>query len=248
MSRRAPVMLLLLLLAVPAVAPAQHQVSVGLDIAVPQKDFAENTDTGYGVAASYLYALHPSRALSIGVTGAFLSYGSTQRRVGLSSSIPDIRVDVETSNNNGYVQAVLAIKAPTKIVQPYVQANGGYGWFYTTTSLKNPLNNETVLTSTNQSDGTWVWGGGGGIQVRVYEAKPEGESLSAYERADAPVRRREPLRVYADLGVQYLRGGEVEYLKEGSLVTDDGEYDPDPRLARSEIDALQYIIGVTFEF
>lgn len=248
MSRRAALPLLLLLLAAPAVARAQHQASVGLDIAVPRNAFADNTDTGYGVAASYLYALHPSRSVAIGLMGAFLSYGSTERRVALSSTIPDIRVDVETSNNNGYLQAVFAIKAPTKIVQPYVQANGGFGWFYTTTSLKNPLNNETVLTDTNQSDATWVWGAGGGVQVRVYEAKPEGDALSAYERATAPARRREPLRVYADLGVHYLRGGEVEYLKEGSLVTDDGEFDIDPRLARSEIDVLQYIIGVTFEF
>ena len=56
------------------------------------------------------------------------------------------------------------------------------------------------------------------------------------------------MRAYIDLGARYVRGDEVEYLREGSLVTDDGEFNIDRRLARSEIALMQYQIAVTFEF
>ena len=55
-------------------------------------------------------------------------------------------------------------------------------------------------------------------------------------------------RLYVDVGARYLKGSEVEYLREGSLVTDDGEFDIDPRLARSEIEMVQYQVGVTVTF
>jgi hypothetical protein len=60
--------------------------------------------------------------------------------------------------------------------------------------------------------------------------------------------QRDPVRAYLDLGARYLRGGEVEYLTEGTLVTDDGEVDLDERLVETEIEAMQYQIGLTVEF
>ncbi|HUF88929.1 MAG TPA: hypothetical protein VMR66_02980, partial [Gemmatimonadota bacterium] len=116
-------------------------------------------------------------------------------------------------------------------------------FFYTTTSLKDTRTDETILSDTNQSDATWVWGGGGGVRFRVWEGRPDPEE--AARRASGP---RSLPRAYVDVGARYLKGNEVEYLKEGSLVTDDGEFDIDPRLTRSEIEAVQYQIGVTVTF
>jgi hypothetical protein len=137
------------------------------------------------------------------------------------------------------------LKAPTGVIQPYLQGTAGSGWFFTTTALEDPLTDRTVLTDTNQSDGTWIWGGGGGLRVRVYEAK-RGSTLSAYERVGTE--ERDPVRAYVDAGARWLAGEEVEYLKEGTLVTDQGEFDIDPRLARSDIELVQYQIGLTVEF
>jgi hypothetical protein len=237
--------LLLSLLALPGAASAQHQVTAGLAITDPRGEFDDNTDTGFGFAGSYLYALNPGRTVSIGLGGLFQSYGSTQRRARLSPTIPDITVDIETSNNTAFLQGLLQFKAPTGRMQPYAQGMGGYGWFFTTTSIEDPFNGQTILSDTNQSDGTWIWGGGGGMLVRVYEGQPR-PTLSAYEVAGAPA--REPVRAYVDAGARWLGGNEVEYLKEGSLITDDGEFDIDPRLARSDIETIQYQIGVTVEF
>lgn len=237
--------LLALALASPARLAAQHQASGTLVISDPRGEFDDNTDTGFGFAGSYLYALGRLRTVAIGVSGAYQNYGNVERRAVFSPTIPDITVDVETSNNTTFLQGVLQLKAPTGRIQPYVQGTGGYGWFFTTTILEDPFTDRAVLTDTNQSDGTWIWGGGGGLLVRVYEAERR-STLSAYERLGDGA--REPVRAYVDIGARWLQGNEVEYLKEGSLVTDEGEFDIDPRLARSDIELVQYRIGVTVEF
>lgn len=234
------------LILVPGAAIAQpedaNEATAALVISTPRGEFDDNTDTGFGFTGTYLRSISPNRVVGIGLSGSFLGYGSTSRRVPLSNTIPDILVDVETSNNTAFVLGVLEVRVPGRI-QPYVQATGGGGFFYTTTSLEDTRNDQVILSDTNQSDGTWVWGGGGGLRFRVWEGRPEDQEGA--QRADTSFARS---RAYIDLGARYLKGSEVEYLKEGSLVTDDGEFDIDPRLARSEIEVVQYHIGVTVTF
>jgi hypothetical protein len=234
------------LILVPAVVFAQpegpNQASAALVISTPRGEFDDNTDTGFGFTGTYVRSITSNRVVGIGLSGSFLSYGSTSRRAPLSNTIPDITVEVETSNNTAFVLGVFEVRVPGSI-QPYLQATGGGGFFYTTTSLEDTRTDEVILSDTNQSDATWVWGGGGGLRFRVWESTPDPGQAA---RGVDPVRA--PARAYIDVGARYLKGNEVEYLKEGSLVTDDGEFDIDPRLARSEIEVVQYQIGVTVTF
>jgi len=236
----------ILMTLVPGAALAQtegaNQVTGALTISTPRGEFDDNTDTGFGFTGGYVRSLSSNGVAGIGLSGSFMGYGSTSRRVPLSTTIPDITVDVETSNNTAFLLGVFEIRVPAG-VQPYLQLVGGGGFFYTTTSLQDTRTDETILSDTNQSDATWVWGGGGGLRFRVWEAKPDPQ-----EDAPRPGGRTSVSRAYVDIGARYLKGNEVEYLKEGSLVTDDGEFDIDPRLARSEIEAVQYQIGVTVTF
>ena len=238
--------LALALLCLPAAALAQpdgpNQASAALVISSPRGEFDDNTDTGFGFTGTYVRSITANRVVGIGLSGSFLGYGSTSRRAPLSNTIPDITVDVETSNNTAFVLGLFEVRVPGRF-QPYLQATGGGGFFYTTTSLQDTRTDQVILSDTNQSDGTWVWGGGGGLRFRVWESTPDPE-----QAARDPEGRLTRSRLYVDTGVRYLKGSEVEYLKEGSLVTDDGEFDIDPRLARSEIEVVQYQIGVTVTF
>ena len=235
----------LFLILVPSAAFGQadgpNVASAALVISTPRGEFDDNTDTGFGFTGTYLRSITSNRVVGIGLSGSFLSYGSTSRRAPLSNTIPDITVEVETSNNTAFVLGVFEVRVPGRI-QPYLQATGGGGFFYTTTSLEDTRTDQVILSDTNQSDATWVWGGGGGLRFRVWESTPDPQQ--AARGGDAERRAR----AYIDVGARYLKGNEVEYLKEGSLVTDDGEFDIDPRLARSEIEAVQYQIGVTVSF
>jgi hypothetical protein len=218
-----------------------NQATAALSISTPRGEFDDNTDTGFGFTGTYVRSITSNRVVGVGLSGSFLSYGSTSRRAPLSNTIPDITVEVETSNNTAFVLGVFEVRVPGSI-QPYLQATGGGGFFYTTTSLEDTRTDEVILSDTNQSDGTWVWGGGGGLRFRVWESTPDPQQAARGDESRARA------RAYIDVGARYLKGNEVEYLKEGSLVTDDGEFDIDPRLARSEIEVVQYQIGVTVTF
>jgi hypothetical protein len=242
MKRSAFAILSMLMLVAPAGSLAQpegpNQISAAFVISDPRGEFDDNTDTGYGFTATYVRSITANRVVGIGLSGSLLGYGSTSRRVPLSNTIPDITVDVETNNSTAFVLGLFEVRVPGRI-QPYLQATGGGGFFYTNTSLEDTRTNQVILSDTNQSDATWVWGGGGGVRYRFVESMPD---------PDAPGPRPSLRGFYVDIGARYLKGNEVEYLKEGSLVTDDGEFDIDPRLARSEIEVVQYQIGVTFTF
>ncbi|HYO45791.1 MAG TPA: hypothetical protein VEY33_03800, partial [Gemmatimonadota bacterium] len=151
---------------VPAATLAQpegaNQATAALVISTPRGEFDDNTDTGFGFTGTYLRSISPNRVVGIGLSGSFLGYGSTSRRVPLSNTIPDILVDVETSNNTAFVLGVFEVRIPGSF-QPYLQALGGGGFFYTTTSLQDTRTDQVILSDTNQSDATWVWGGGGGL-------------------------------------------------------------------------------------
>ncbi len=222
-----------LILALPAAALAQHRAGGAFAFSTPQGEFDDNTDTGYGLAGWYRYGLGPGGMIALGVEGAFQTYGSTRRTAPLSTTIPEIRVDIETNNNIVFFQGALELEPGTGRVRPYGLLTGGWGFFYTTSSLQDPETHETILSDTNQSDWTWVWSVGGGLRFRLSEI---------------PRKDREPSQLFLDLGASRLAGGEVDYLREGTLVTDEGEFDIDSRLARSEVELLLYRIGITFEF
>lgn len=229
--RRSTFICLALLLTLPAATLAQHRAGAAFTVSDPQGEFDTNTDTGYGFAAWYRY--HLGGGFAIGVDGAFQIYGSTERRVPLSPTIPEIQVEIETTNNTTYIQGALELAPTTTGIQPYGLVTGGFGFFYTTSSLQDPETEETILSDTNQSDWTWVYGLGGGLRIPVREI---------------PREERLPMRLMLDVGASWLSGGEVEYLREGTLVTDDGEFDIDSRLARSEIELISYRIGLSVEF
>jgi len=232
--RRSTFVLPMVFLLVPAAAAAQHRIGAAFEISSPRGEFDANTDTGFGFGLRYRYGFGPGGLVSIGANGSFQNYGSARRRAPLSTTIPEIEVEISTTNNIFYLEGALELAVPAGRLQPYAVASYGAGFFYTTSSLKDPLTNETVLTDTNQSDWTWVWSAGGGLRILLRELpRPEGG---------------EPGRLFLDLGASRVAGGDVEYLREGTLVTDEGEFDIDERLARSEIELILYRIGVTYQF
>lgn len=217
-------------------------VTASFTISDPRGEFDDNTDTGFGFTGAYMRSITPNGVVSIGLSGSFLGYGSTSRLAPLSNTIPDILVEVDTQNSTAFALGTLEIAVPGRF-QPYVQATGGGAFFYTTTSLEDTEFDQVLISDTNHSDQTWVWGGGGGLRIRFWESSPEFEDPTVEIEDLGP-----PPRAYVDFGVRYLKGSEVEYLKEGSLVTDDGEFEIDRRLARSEIEMVQYQIGLTVRF
>lgn len=219
----------------PAVVRGQHQASGGYSGIEPRGAFDRNADTGHGFYMSYLYSPGPNRMVALGASLALEEYGATEFSMPLIPSEPATEADFLTMNSVALALGVIQLKAPAATFEPYLQGTLGYARFETVTTMNEfgPL-----LPGLEHADGTWIWGGGGGLLVRLVEwGEPESEG--------DPWGRD---RAYLDLGARYLRCGRVEYLEEGMLLTQEGRVDVDSRLRESEIEAIQVQVGMSFEF
>jgi hypothetical protein len=158
------------------------------------------------------------------VDGGVLIYGYESQRVPLSSTIGGrILVDVATSNNIAFVGVGPQIGVPDGILKPYVNGYVGYSFIWTSSSVRGTWDREPFAETTNFSDWTFSYGGGGGLYVPL---------------------RRGPSPVSLDLGVRYQNSGQAEYLRPGDI-----QDNPDGTLTlfpvRSDTDLLTFRIGFT---
>lgn len=217
----------------PPCATAQNfQGGLQFMIGVPSGDFKDNlARNGYGVSGQIGYA--PERSpFMIGLELGYLNYGSESRAEPFSTTIPDVTVDVENSNNIVLAHVALRLQPNTGAIRPYAGGELGLNYLYTTTQIQNRGSGEEVASSTNQSDVAFSYGGTAGIMVRVHEA-PEEEGDGIKE-------------VLVDLRFRYLIGGEAEYLKEGSIRRVNGRVEYDK--LRSKTDLMTIHIGVALRF
>lgn len=230
-------LLALLLAAVPAAAqdcdcddpwyeprPTGGYVNGGLALARTQGEFSDYVDGGIGFDLGYLHALDSEGWFALRVDGGMLIYGYETQRVPLSNTIGGrVLVDVNTSNNIAFIGIGPQIGVPDGRLMPYVNGYVGYSYIWTGSSVRGTWDHEPFAETTNFSDGTFGYGGGGGVYV--------------------------PLRggaspVSLDLGVRYQNNGRAEYLRSGDIQdNNDGTITVYP--VQSDTDLLTFRIGVS---
>lgn len=224
-----------LLIAAPA-AHSQHlQASANFLLGQPQNEFQDNVeDLGFGVGGNFGYHFGTS-PIMLGAEVQYMIYGSQTRNVPFSETIPEVTVDVETSNNILLFHLLARLQSPTGAFRPYLDGLFGVNYFFTETSVRNEdVFGEPIASSTNQDDAALSYGAGGGVMLRVYHSqKPETGGVKLSE-------------VLIDFRVRYLFGGEATYLKEGSITVNEGAVEIDA--LRSRTDLLTYQLGVAFNF
>lgn len=214
---------------------AQYNFMGGLHFngGFPQGDFKDRIDrNAYGIGGQFFYS--PSRSpFAIGVEFGWMNYGNESRRERFSTTIPDVTVKVETSNNivNGFL--IFRSQLPSGPIRPYADGLIGFNYLFTETKITDSDDpSEDVASSTNQDDAVFAYGFGGGVMVQVYDgAKSEG---------------KKPFQILLDAGVRYVMGGEAQYLKKGSIRREDGfvKYD----VIESKTDLLRLHVGVVGRF
>lgn len=198
----------------------------------PQGDFKDQIDkNAYGVGGQIFYA--PSNSpLAIGLEFGWMNYGHEHRKEPLSTTVPDITVDLNTDNN--IVQGFLILRGqmPRGPIRLYGDGLIGFNYLFTETKISGTgASDDTFASTTNQDDGVFAYGVGGGVMVPVY-AKPSGKGR--------------PLEVLLDAGLRYVVGGEAEYLKKGSITREDGVVTYD--VIKSKTDMLRLHAGVMVRF
>ena len=225
-------LLIALLLAAGSITPdglAAQNLQGGLNFAVglPQGDFDDQVENdAFGVGGQFLWT--PNRSpFGIGISLAFMNYGRETRREPFSTTIPDVTVEVETTNNllNGHI--LFRSQLPRGDIRPYGDLLFGFNYFFTETKIQDADGiSEEIASTTNFDDAVLSYGAGGGLLIRVYSGSRN--------------------TVFIDLGARYLFGGEAEYLEKGSIGRDNGVVTFD--VTRSETNLLMLQIGVAANF
>lgn len=227
--------LLALVVALIAVAPATAQVrgegALSVIFGVPQNGFSTQVD-GAGIGIGFFGGVSGRRSpILVGADLGFLIYGYERRSEPFSYSIPDVYVDVVTSNNIFLGHFLVRLRPPTGPVRPYAEALFGMKYLFTTTEIRNEwyYDDEPIAVSTNFDDAAPSYGLGGGIDLQISRGRGRG---------------RPALMLHA--GVRYLIGGQADYLREGSIRREFGRVGYD--VARSETDLLINEFGISMRF
>jgi hypothetical protein len=197
---------------------------------VPQGALADNIDNvGFGLSINGGISTDQLPIL-VGADFSFLVYGTDRRNEPFSTTIPDVTVDVVTSNNIAMGHFLVRLRPPSGLIRPYLDGLFGFKYFVTETRIENERfsGDEPIATSTNFDDATVSYGAGGGVDIRVARGDEGRPAIGIH------------------LGIRYLLGGEASYLKEGSIRREGGVVSYD--ILRSETDMLLTDIGVTFRF
>ncbi len=214
------------------------QFGIGFTGGFPQGDFKSSLDdNGFGINANLTFHLGRQMPFLAGVEFAYLIYGSESRRVPFSLTIPDVTVEVQTSNN--IVQGHLFLRAqnPDGIIRPYADGLFGFNYLFTETKIKDEdRGNEPdeIASSTNLDDIALSYGFGGGVMFQVYMSEQKPEQI------------RKPTAILVDLRLRYLFGSEAEYLKKGGIERENGQVTIHP--IRSKTDILTFTMGMTVAF
>jgi hypothetical protein len=208
-------------------AQVYPQADITVAVGFPQGEFERHVDNA-GVGLNFFAGIGLGRTpFVVGLDGGFLIYGFEHRHEPFSTTIPDVTVDVETSNAIAMGHVLLRLQPPSGVLQPYVDGLFGFKYFFTETSISDDdFGGETIASSTNFDDAALSYGVGGGLDVQIYEGRKKA--------------------VLVNVGARYLLGTEAEYLQEGSIERRNGRVFF--ATERSETNILIAQLGVTIKF
>jgi len=215
-------------------AHEKFQGGVNFSLGFPQSEFKDNVDQiGLGGFGHFAYNFRNS-PLALGLSLGFLVYGSETREEPLSIAIPEVYVDVTTTNNIFLCHFLVRIQPPVGKFRPYLDGLIGFNNFYTNTRVHSQRSSEddTIARTNIHNDLAFSYGAGGGLMIEVYSSQKSGEGG--------------PVVLSVDMAIKYLKGGKAEYLKEGSIFLDN-----DKALYTAECsitDLVTGYVGVSFSF
>lgn len=216
----------------------EFHFDLDFNVGVPQGEFSDEIDRlGWGLGLMGGYKI-PETPLMVGLDFGFMNFGVETRTEPLSTTIPDITVEVENSYNLVSGNLLFRLSGPQATFRPYIDGLFGFNYFFTQTVLRErgAFSEEDVLRDTNFEDTSLSYGFGTGVNLRVYSNK--GQTGAASDIALGAV--------YLNAGLRYMYGREAEYLQEGSITRNNGNVTYD--VTESETDLLYFKFGVNFTF
>lgn len=217
--------------------PSTVQASLGVLLGFPVGRFGNNiTNPGIGIGGHIGYRI-PNSPLIVGLDLGYLIYGRESRRERFSLTIPDVTVDVITSNSILDANFLLRLQPRTGILRPYIDGLIGFHYLFTKTSIKNIPSNfsDDIASSTNFDDFAFAYGGGAGVMIHVYDGR---KNRTKYNKGIRTVS--------IDLRLRYMDGARADYLKRGAVTRNSGNVSLN--VTSSETNLVTAFIGAAVEF
>lgn len=168
-------------------------------LALPVDEFRSNVDIGGGGGLAGVWLLDGAGMIGVRADGAFLLYGYKSEQRPFSVTVPEVSVDVRTTNfivSGGIGPQVYLATGP---VRPFVYGTVGVSYFATETSVAGTHRSEEIASTTNLHDTSLALTGGGGFSIRL-------------SRSGNPVS--------LEFGASYQYNGETEYLTSRPTVSE----------------------------
>jgi hypothetical protein len=221
-----------------------------LNLGFPQGELAGNIDnTGVGGHVTVGWAFH-AVPVFVGLNAGAMSYGSETRYEPFSTTIPDVRVKVTTTNSIFYGHAVLRLGPSRGRFRPFADGLVGFKNFSTKTAIRNEhetSGEEPIAESTNLDDTAFSYGFGGGLRCRIATFDVKGTRKGEVDEKGTPLRvKTGEVHLHLTAGAWYLPGGEAQYLKKGSIRREGGAVTYDIR--KSNTDMVFGFFGVSADF
>lgn len=212
---------------------------IGVTGGFPMGEFGENvTSPGFGLSAYAGYML-PRTPAVIGLDLGFLIYGQERRKERFSLTIPDVKVDVVTSNNIMTANAFLRLQPRSGTLRPYLEGIVGIHYLFTETRIENlgssSDDEDEIASFTNLDDHAFVWGGGAGMMIEVWCGREERTPQNRSVRS-----------VSIDVRVRYHDGAASDYLKKGDIVRGAGT--TELNVTESTTDHITAHLGLAIDF
>lgn len=205
------------------IGPIRGIAGFHADYMRPEGEFGQFVQEGLGLSGFVGASFGRNDQVSVGLEGGFVGYGRRTKTVPLSPTIPELYVDVTTSNNIATIGIPLRIELTPGPVRPYVYGSVGLAYFWTQTSAKGTASDGDFATSVNFDDLTANWSGGAGLSIQVSHG-------------------RTPVAI--DISMRHVANGLVQYLNEDSIQSSGGTTVITP--IESEANFTAYQVGVSF--
>jgi len=215
-------------------AQQPFQASAYFSLGFPQSEFRNNVDQiGYSGVGHFAYNFRNSPFL-VGISLGILVYGSETRAEPFNTTVPDVMVDVTTTNNIFLCHFLFRVQPSKGKLRPYLDGLIGFNYLFTDTRVHSQkfAEGDPIASSNIYNDIAFSYGAGGGLMIQVFSKKRSKKSGS--------------FAMYVDMAVRYLKGGRAEYLIEDSIRLEDDRVVYD--VYRSATDLVTGYIGVSFSF
>lgn len=173
-----------------------------------------------------------SSPFTAGLDICWIIYGLRTSHEYLSGNIP-LQVEVETANNILQGLFYLKYQPGRGKLRPYVEALGGLSYLFTDTTIYSESDSNEIASDVNFDDTALTGGAGAGLEIRLGRGRPGGFGPRSAEWL-------------LDFKVRYLFGGTAKYLREDSIVQEDGQFTYLYSQSRTNLISAQVGISVSF--